>query len=315
MLKACRVIAIFSVFVAVTIGLPLSAFADWTVACVDDSKCFWVLTSTGTRPVITDAEYTPPAGPGVPDPCTYVQATQPPPDDPAWGGHDPEHGRLWYSLCAGDFGDASWDGSGNTIVNYVASDPYYVADGDTPDSAGAAIDPMVLVERATGSLDFPAPAPVFGPDRATIAVKVPVWLSVAPFAPITQTATAGRFTATVTAELTDTTWQMGEPVDPARPSVAASPVVCAGSGAPYTAGMNPGAPPCGYTYVWRSLPERTGGAGAWPVTVTSRYTTTWAVDDGTGTIVDAGTDTVVTTATAALQVREWHSVLIDRPVG
>lgn len=293
--------------------LPINAFGDWTYFCISNGECVYSLSSSGTQPVITDAEYVPPSGPGIPDPCMYVQATQPPPDDPAWGGHDPEHGRLWYSLCAGHFGDASWDGSGNTIVNYVASDPYYVPDGDTPDAAGAAVDPMVLVERVTGALDFPAPAPQFGPDQATIAVKVPVWLSVAPFQPITQTASAGQLTATVTAELTDTTWQPGEPVDPASPGSLAAPVVCAGSGTPYRPGMDPGAPPCGYTYVWRSLPERTNGTGSWPVTVTSRYTTTWTITDGAGAVVEAGSDTVNTTATAALPVREWHSLLIDQP--
>jgi len=291
------------------------AHADFEYSCdgIIQLACKWDLTSTGTQPVITDAEYIPPSSRGVPDPCTYVQATQPPPDDPAWGGHDPEHGRLWYSLCAGDFGDASWDGSGNTIVNYVASDPYYVPDGDTPDGAAAAIDPMMLVERATGSLDFPAPAPVFGPDQATLAVKVPVWLSVTPFPPVTQTASAGALTATVTAELTSTTWEMGEPIDPAAPGALVTPVVCAGSGVPYSAGMDPGAPPCGYTYVWRSLPERTAGTGTWPVTVTSRYTTSWTVTDAAGAVVDQGTDSVDAASTSALQVREWHSILIDRP--
>ncbi len=213
----------------------------------------------------------------------------------------------------GEFGDASWDGSGNTIVNYVASDPYYVPDGDTPDGVAAAIDPMMLVERATGSLDFPAPAPVFGPDQATLAVKVPVWLSVAPFPPVIQTASAGALTATVTAELTSTTWEPGEPIDPAAPSALAAPVVCAGPGVPYSAGMDPGAPPCGYTYVWRSLPERTGGTGTWPVTVTSHYTTSWTITDAAGAVVDQGSDSVEAASISALQVREWHSILIDRP--
>jgi hypothetical protein len=77
--------------------------------------------------------------------------------------------------------------------------------------------------------------------------------------------------------------------------------------------MDPGAPPCGYTYVWRSLPARTDGTGSWPVTVTSRYTTTWTSTDGAGAVVETGSDTVNTTATAALPVREWHSLLIDQP--
>jgi hypothetical protein len=35
-------------------------------------------------------------------------------------------------------------------------------------------------------------------------------------------------------------------------------------------------PDCGYTYRLRSLPERTAGAGRWPVTATSVWTVTWA---------------------------------------
>lgn len=311
-----RIAGFFIIAIAVLLAGTVPAYGDFIYSCggIFDSKCTWKLTSTGTQPVSTDDIYTPSSGSGIPDPCLYRQLSpQPPPGDPAWGGHDPEHGRLWYSLCAGEFGDTSWDGSGNTIVDYVAGDPYYVADGDTPDGAGAAIDPMVLVERAAGALDFPTPTPVFGPDQATVAVKVPVWLSTTPFEPVTQTASAGQLTATVTAELSDTTWEMGEPVDPAAPGALAAPVVCAGSGVPYNPGMDPGAPPCGYTYVWRSLPERTGGAGTWPVTITSSYTTGWTITDGTGAVIDAGSDTVQTTSTADLLVREWHSILVDRP--
>ncbi|MEO7125672.1 MAG: hypothetical protein ABI382_03935, partial [Nakamurella sp.] len=73
-----------------------------------------------------------------------------------------------------------------------------------------------------------------------------------------------------------------------------------------------GAPPCGYTYIWRSLPERTGGTGVWPVTVTSRYTISWTVTGGAGgAVIESGNDSVETTTTAPLLVREWHSILID----
>jgi hypothetical protein len=269
--------------------------------------CSWDVSDEMTQPPSSSGDnYFPPAGDGVPDPCDYWQvAPQPGPDDPAWGANDPEHGRLWVRLCPREFEDG-------TIHMVFNGNPYYVPDGETPDGPAAQIDPMTLVERARGAITLPAPEPSFGPDAATLAVKVPVWLSVAPFAPITETATAGRLTATVTAELTDTTWQMGEPLDPAQPQAMAPPVVCAGAGSPFTAGANPGEPPCGYTYRWRSLAERTGGAGTWPATVTSRYTITWTITDGGGATVDANTDTVETTATTPLLVREWHSILVDQ---
>ena len=313
MLKRFTCVALLSLaFMLVAPGL---AFANFAYQCdtYTSGRCDWTLTSQGAQPVAR-VEYVPVSSSGIPDPCVYRQfEPQPPPGDAAWGGGDPLHGRLWYSLCPDDFSDSSWDGSGNRIVNYEASAPYYVADGDTPDAAGAVADPMLLVERARGAFELPAPVPVFGPDAAAVAVKVPVWLSAGVFVPVVQWASAGVLTAQVSAERVSTSWLMGEPVDPARSFLGVRPVVvCAGSGAVFEPGMVPGDPPCGYTYVWRSLKERTGGAGSWPVEVTATYRVTWSIiDTASGTQVDSGVDVVETTASTRLRVREWHGVLVN----
>lgn len=312
-----RTAAVFIVVVGLVFLNAAVAYATYNYSCHGtlDVECAYEVIDDGPGQAVGPNEvYIPAVGSGVSDPCIYREfEPQPPPGDPAWGGHDSEHGRLWYSLCPDDFSDVSWDGSGNRLVNYEASDPYYVADGDTPDAAGAAADPMSLVERARGAFELPAPVPVFGPDVAMVAVKVPVWLSVQRFDPVVQSASAGALTAQVSAELSGTSWLMGEPVDPARLFLGVRPVVvCAGSGSVFVAGMVPGDPPCGYTYVWRSLKERTGGVGSWPVQVTATYEVSWAITDTTtGAQVDSGVDVVETTASTRLRVREWHGVLVN----
>ena len=298
--------------VALVMGLllfgALPAHAGWSYSCrgVFDVTCNWVLTNKGAQPVVPPSQQVwRPAGVVEPDPCLYRQImSQPAPGDAAWGGHDPEHGRLWQAFCPDALAVAERDENGNNIIRYgTPSDPYYVPDGTAPNQANT-IDPMMLVARAEGNLTIPVPVPNFGPDTTRVAVKIPVWLWTDAVPPIVQTAAAGTLTATVTAELTATTWDMGEPADPATPTATVPAVQCAGPGMPYTAGANPAAPPCGYTYLWRSLPERTAGAGTWPVTVTAHWTITWTLSTGA-----TGTDTVDTRTTVPLRVREWHSIL------
>ena len=64
-------------------------------------------------------------------------------------------------------------------------------------------------------------------------------------------------------------------------------MTCTGAGKPPRPSYDWKAePPCGHMFHWRSLKERTGGTGKWPITVT----TTWAVAWQSNTDV-AGTDT------------------------
>lgn len=250
-----------------------------------------------------------------PDPCYYRQlAIQPPPGDPGWGGHDAAAGRLWQAFCPDSLMIVSRLGTGANVIGSVSvGDPYFVDDSDTPDAAFAGVDPMVLVSRARGAFELPAPVPSFGPNAGELAVKVPVWFSVPDFAPVVQSATAGRFTATVTAELVGTQWLPGEPEDPQyRPERQVPAVQCDGPGVAFQAGMNPGDPPCGYTYIWQSLKERTDGLGRWVLQVTSNYQVAFEVlNTDTGGVVASGTDTVTTEARVLMPVREWRGMLGD----
>ena len=63
---------------------------------------------------------------------------------------------------------------------------------------------------------------------------------------------------TATGRLVAVEWSLGP---------AGARVVCRGAGTPWR-GQAGASPDCGYTYQLRSLPERTGGSGRWPVTAT-----------------------------------------------
>lgn len=240
--------------------------------------------------------------PGEPDPCGYLQLQrQPEPDSQLWQGRDPDHGRLWQMHCPGRWVIGA-DGNRGQLADAIVI--YYVPDGTWPHQV-APVDPQMVVERATGQLDVPEPVIHFGPDASELAVRVPIWLWIDDPGVITETATAGPITATVTARITSTQWEMGEPWQVDRPHQPAPAVTCDGAGAAYTIGADRTNPPCGYTYAWRSLPERTAGSGTWPVTVTATYTVTWELNTG-----ETDTETVTATSTTAVQVGEWRPILV-----
>jgi hypothetical protein len=245
-----------------------------------------------------------------PDPCIYRKVyPQPRADSVFWHGNDPLHGRLWDTVCPDALYIDERDQNGNNRQADTYMGTYYVPDG-VPPGQGPEISPMSLVSQAIGNLTIPTPTPHVGPDANKIAVKVPTWLWIDYAGPITVTTTAGALSATVTATLDSTTWQMGEPVDVHTPGVPAAPVTCAGAGTAYAPGLDPKQPPCGYTYIWKSLPERTGGTGTWTVTATAHWTVNWSVSTGL-----TGSQQVATTAQIPLLVREWHVVLVDKAGG
>lgn len=75
---------------------------------------------------------------------------------------------------------------------------------------------------------------------------------------------------------------------------------------PPETGPLPTPPPCGYHYRWRSLPERTGGAGTWPVTVSTTWTVNWTTNIGlSGSIIaPAGRSTF------DVEVGEYRTALV-----
>ncbi len=308
-----RMIVVVAAVTTLMLAVTIPAFADWSQSCLgaEHSNCWWVLTDRGVQPVVPPTQHTyyPDQSVPDPDPCYYVQVSPQPDPGPAWHGHDPKHGRLWRTWCP----DSLYielhnpDGSSKQGAPRLIG-TYYVPDG-TPPGQDPGIDPLALAKQATGELTIPTPEPHFGPDADEVAVKIPVWLWIDYDGPIVKTASAGTLTATVTATLNSTTWQMGEPVDVQHPhSQFPQPVTCEGAGTQYGPGMDRMHPPCGYTYIWKSLPGRTNGTGTWTVTVTAHWTIRWNVSSG-----EAGSQQVTVTSTAPLKVREWHSVLVNQP--
>lgn len=128
--------------------------------------------------------------------------------------------------------------------------------------------PEVLALRAVRQLDLPAPAVhTSGDDGAVVGVPLWLWVDRADeFAgPVAATATAGSASVTAEARFVGLEWSMGPPGAVVR---------CDGPGTPWTGQPGP-SPDCGYTYRTRSLEERTGGTGRWPVVVTAVWSVTW----------------------------------------
>jgi hypothetical protein len=139
--------------------------------------------------------------------------------------------------------------------------------GGAPSPGSAA--PRVLAQQAIKGLPLRPPT-VHTSVVGRSYVGVPVWLWIdddaASIGPVSATATAGAAAVTATGRLSAVEWSMGPPGADLR---------CDAPGTPWTGQKGP-SPDCGYTYRLRSLPERTAGAGRWPVTATSVWTVTWS---------------------------------------
>ena len=163
------------------------------------------------------------------------------------------------------------------------------------------VTPEVLALRAVRQLDLPAPAiHTSGDDGAIVGVPLWLWVERAEqFAgPVAATATAGTASVTAEARFTGLEWSMGPPGAVVR---------CDGPGTPWIGQPGP-SPDCGYTYRQRSLEERTGGTGRWPVVVTAVWSVTWT-GFSAGTPV-TGEQEVRVPTTTTLPVGEVQ-VLVD----
>jgi hypothetical protein len=61
---------------------------------------------------------------------------------------------------------------------------------------------------------------------------------------------------------------------------------------------------------WRSLKERTGGTGRWPVAANANWNVTWASNTGL-----TGATTISMTSDDQLDIEEYRIVLVQRPGG
>ncbi len=154
-----------------------------------------------------------------------------------------------------------------------------------------------------------------------MTVKIPVYLWITNAAPQTATATDRGLSITATASIGSVTWSMGEPdlIPGAQPSqhsdtrvpaacspfpAAAISFTCPGPGAAHPQGT-PKTIGYGYTYRWKSLPERTNGTGHWPITASATWIITWTASTG-----ETGSDTVTRQTTLPVSVGEWTTVLL-----
>ena len=238
-------------------------------------------------------DVTSPADPGA---CVWKSLpSQPATGSTLWEGNDPASGTVEYTNCL------SVGGSLVAPYRFVAN----AAPGAAP-VAPPPPDPAVLAQQAFQQISIPKPDIHVGPNPDLVAVNIPVslWVSQPQVPPVT--VTAGGVSVTATPSLTSVSWSMGEPANPDSGG-ATAPVVCSGERM-YTPAPEVVAPEvipaCGYSYQWRSLKSRTGGAGTWPVSASATWVITWTSNVGqSGTITAPPANSVTN-----LQVGEWQTV-------
>jgi len=159
----------------------------------------------------------------------------------------------------------------------------------------------VVAQIAISQLDLTAATPRLSANP-NLAVGLPVflWVEQSPTTtgPVSTTVTAGPTSVTAVATVSRIDWSMGP---------AGAVVSCAGPGTPAPAGPifhGNNSPDCGYSYALRSLPERTGGLGKWPVTATTVWNITWF---GAG---QAGAQGLSLTSRTAVEVGELQTLFV-----
>lgn len=228
-----------------------------------------------------------------------------------WGSNSPGDGHLEGLKCYPRDLDLTkqGEGGGSALV-----DTRFVQNaGPIQPVAPPPPDPAVLAEQAYSELEVPPPTIGAGPDRTKLAVNLWTWLWVDNPGPLTNTVTAGGISVTVIAVLSSVDWSLGEPTTAGDTFAAGPPakLTCQGTGTPPPTGYDWKAqPPCGYRFHWRSLKERTGGAGKWPIQATSTWDVTWQANTGA-----TGATTLTATANDQFDVAEYRTVLVQRGAG
>jgi len=226
-------------------------------------------------------------GPGE---CQWKILNPPPAGDPLWEGNDPSTGSVITRSCNGPI-------------------EYRFLPGPNPAAPPPPPDPAVLAQQAYSELQIPQPLIGAGPDRTKLAVNLWTWLWVNNPGQLSVTVAAGGVSVTATATLASVTWTLGEPATPSDTYQPGSPatITCQGAGTAPPASYDWKAqPPCGYKYHWRSLKERTGGTGTWPITATTNWTVTWQSNTG----VTGGT-TLNATSNDQFDIGEYRTVLVQ----
>lgn len=223
---------------------------------------------------------------------------------PSFPGEDLATGRIEKKVCGAPPGDQS--GLGSAIVDWRFT-------RNTADQQPVAPppDPAVLAVEASKNLRVPSPTISYGPSAKDIVVQIPTWLWVDDPGQLSASVSAGTVTVTASARLSSTTWTLGEPDrNPSFTGYRSGPAVtvtCQGAGAPPPSDVDWKAEPvCGHTFRWRSLPERTGGSGKWPITATTSWNVTWQSNTG-----QSGTMALTATSQDSVAVGEYRILLVD----
>jgi len=268
----------------------------------DDARNNSLPTDGGSKsPRVTDPD-------GQPQTVCEWYDLQEPAGSGRWAGHTPSEGRIEGLRCGAPQNDGTGMGSNLVDYRFVPNGLAALAAPPPPPP-----DPTVLAQQAYRELAIPQPSISAGPDRSKLAVKVWTWLWVDNPGQLSVTVTAGTVSVTATATLTSVTWTLGEPAAQGDTYQRGTPatITCQGAGTPPPATYDRKAePPCGHQFHWRSLKERTGGTGTWPITATTNWTVTWQSNTG----VTGGT-TLNATSNDQFDIGEYRIVLVQGPGG
>lgn len=214
----------------------------------------------------------------------------------------------------GEYDEAQASGADEVYVSYVCHDEagnVWYEEWPWAPGQPVNIDPEVLMQMAYETLEFPAPSGATNPSIATGTVaQLDTYFWVDNWAAVSESASAGPVTATVTATPVTQTWTIEDSI---RGTQEFS---CDGAGVPYdpTSG---GAPPDG-ACVWRPPHSSAGQASRHPETgepcFTATVTITWGVAwTAAGAAGGGELDPGTSSSSTCLVVDEIQAVVTDVP--
>lgn len=255
------------------------------------------------------------SGAAAKDPCHYQVDTSG--HSPAMKGHTAAQGYAVIPFCP-----ESISLNNQNTTNFAPAAEVFIPfatpgkpAAPPPPPAPTPPNPTDLAQQVISQLPIPTPTLNLGPHPEHAVVHLPLWLWINNPGPLTAAADLLGVHVQASATISTTSWHMGESgADLDNLYRPESVVDCTGAGTPappldeLPADPHTWKPDCGYTYRWKSLPERTNGTGSWPIKADVTWTVTWTSNQGVG-----GTITLQSTGTTALQVLELKTILVDNP--
>lgn len=241
--------------------------------------------------------------------------------DFAGNGKTTKDGHVVKYSCNGGTPGADGGASNNSYLYVPNGQAAPAAPPPLPPPPPPPPNPNDLALTASKTLTMPKPRIHWGPLPDQVVVNYPLWLWVDNPGAVGTSVSLRGVTVTMNATIDKITWHTGEPTDPANPSSPEAVIECQGRGEPAPSveevAQIPVAdrhPPCGYTYHWKSTPQRTNRTGTWTMNAQVDWTLAW-----TSTINGApgpnGSFALQSTNTAQIQVLELKSALIAHPTG